>query len=95
MRNTAADVVGLDWSVDMKDARATLGQGVKVQVRSEEGESSGRMTDEVCRGRRGAAGRRRQTQPWGFGRATLGQRVKVQVRSGGEGAVGGGASGSQ
>ncbi|KXZ54347.1 hypothetical protein GPECTOR_5g429 [Gonium pectorale] len=31
MRDTAADVVGLDWAVDMKDARATLGQGVKVQ----------------------------------------------------------------
>lgn len=31
MRDTAADVVGLDWAVDMKDARATLGHGVKVQ----------------------------------------------------------------
>ncbi|GLC42056.1 Uroporphyrinogen decarboxylase [Pleodorina starrii] len=31
MRDTAADVVGLDWAVDMKDARATLGQGVRVQ----------------------------------------------------------------
>ena len=31
MRNTVSDVVGLDWAVDMKDARATLGHGVKVQ----------------------------------------------------------------
>ncbi|GIL58918.1 hypothetical protein Vafri_13925 [Volvox africanus] len=31
MRNTAADVVGLDWAVDMMDARSTLGPGVKVQ----------------------------------------------------------------
>ncbi|EFJ50429.1 uroporphyrinogen decarboxylase chloroplast precursor [Volvox carteri f. nagariensis] len=31
MKETAADVVGLDWAVDMKDARATLGHGVKVQ----------------------------------------------------------------
>lgn len=37
MRDTAADVVGLDWAVDMKDARATLGHGVKVQVRGAKG----------------------------------------------------------
>eukprot|EP00195_Chlamydomonas_chlamydogama_P017755 CAMPEP_0202891778 /NCGR_PEP_ID=MMETSP1392-20130828/1753_1 /ASSEMBLY_ACC=CAM_ASM_000868 /TAXON_ID=225041 /ORGANISM="Chlamydomonas chlamydogama, Strain SAG 11-48b" /LENGTH=405 /DNA_ID=CAMNT_0049575631 /DNA_START=94 /DNA_END=1311 /DNA_ORIENTATION=+ len=31
MRGTSADVVGLDWAVDMAVARQTLGQGVKVQ----------------------------------------------------------------
>ena len=29
---TGADVVGLDWSVDMADARRRLGPGVAVQV---------------------------------------------------------------
>jgi hypothetical protein len=32
MRDTAADVVGLDWAVDMRDARAALGHDVRVQV---------------------------------------------------------------
>ena len=31
MRNTAADVVGLDWAVDMADARKALGHNVAVQ----------------------------------------------------------------
>lgn len=31
MRSTSADVVGLDWAVDIADARNTLGHNVKVQ----------------------------------------------------------------
>ncbi len=32
--STGVDVVGLDWTVDMADARWRLGQDVSVQVRS-------------------------------------------------------------
>lgn len=31
MKSTCADVVGLDWAVDMTVARNTLGHSVKVQ----------------------------------------------------------------
>jgi hypothetical protein len=37
MRHSVADVIGLDWAVDMRDARATLGPNVRVQVRPAEG----------------------------------------------------------
>lgn len=32
MGSTGADVIGLDWTVDMTDARARLGAGQAVQV---------------------------------------------------------------
>ena len=31
MKATGADVIGLDWTLDMGDARARLGEGVSVQ----------------------------------------------------------------
>ena len=34
MRGCTADVIGLDWAVDIADARAALGQQRTIQVKS-------------------------------------------------------------